>query len=149
MDIIERGNNETMSAKINKDGKEYPIGVIPQNVIDDVAFLKNASNYSTTEHKVGKWIDGSDLYEKTIDCGALPNATTITIAHGISDIKNIVDIRGFAMNNAETIFIPLPFASKQTSGVETYADKTYITYETSTNRSTFVKSYVTLRYTKV
>lgn len=31
-----------MSAKINKNGKKYPIGVIPQNVIDDVTELKSA-----------------------------------------------------------------------------------------------------------
>lgn len=29
-----------MSAKMNKDGKEYPIGVIPQSIIDDVFDLK-------------------------------------------------------------------------------------------------------------
>lgn len=29
-----------MSVKINKNGKEYPVGVIPQNVIDDVTELK-------------------------------------------------------------------------------------------------------------
>jgi hypothetical protein len=34
-----------MSAKMIKDGKEYPIGVIPQNVIDDVADLKKALTY--------------------------------------------------------------------------------------------------------
>ena len=28
--------------------------------------LTNKYNYSTTEHKVGKWIDGKDLFEKTI-----------------------------------------------------------------------------------
>ncbi len=31
-----------MSAKMIKDGNKYPIGVIPQNVIDDVTELKSA-----------------------------------------------------------------------------------------------------------
>lgn len=31
--------------------------------------------YSTDERVVGKWIDGSDVYEKVIEFGALPNAT--------------------------------------------------------------------------
>lgn len=35
-----KGANQ-MSIKINKNDKSYPVGVIPQNVIDDVTDLKN------------------------------------------------------------------------------------------------------------
>ena len=136
-----------MSMKVNKNGKEYPIGVIPQSLYDDVEDLKEASKYSTTEHKVGKWIDGSDLYEKTVSCGALPNATSKDISHGIANISKIVEIKGYATNG--TLYLPLPFAgASATSGISVYANTSNITFETGMNRSNFTASYVTLRYTK-
>lgn len=137
-----------MSMKINKNGKEYKLGAIPQNVIDDVTFLKNASTYSTTEHKVGKWIDGSDLYEKTVSCGTLPNATSKTVAHGIANISKIVEIKGYSTNR--TLYLPLPFAgASATSGISVYVGTSDISFETGMDRSNFTESYVTLCYTKV
>lgn len=55
----------------------------------------SSNNYSTTEHKVGKWIDGSDIYEKTYT-----NATEQSVsyqtwtntgitANGINQIINL------------------------------------------------------------
>lgn len=135
-----------MSIKINKNGKKYPIGVLPQNVIDDVAFLKNASNYSTTEHKVGKWIDGSDLYEKTVSCGALPNASSKTFTHGITNISKIVDIKGYATDG--TWSLPLPFAGDSTSAISVYANASQIRFVSGADRTSYT-TYITLRYTKV
>ena len=43
-------------------------------------------NYSTEEQVVGTWIDGRLLYQKTINLGSLPNSTTKTINHNISNI---------------------------------------------------------------
>jgi len=139
-----------MSMKAIKNGKEYPVGVIPQNVIDDVTFLKGASNYSTTEHKIGKWIDGSDLYEKTVSCGALPNSTGKTVPHSIANLKNIVEIRGYAIRTVgNTLTYPLPFVnSGNTSRVELTVSSTNISITTNVDFSYLDDTYVTLRYTK-
>ena len=41
--------------------------------------------YSYDERLIGQWVDGSNLYEKTIDIGTLPNtATSQSYPHGIS-----------------------------------------------------------------
>ena len=141
-----------MSTKMIKDGVEYPIGVIPQNVIDDVTFLKNASKYSTTEHKVGKWIDGSDLYEKTVDFGALPNNTTKTVAHNITNLSKIVEIRGTAFNSSNGA-IPLPLIVSSTDvsdlaiNVSLNLTLTDVVIKCMTNRSAY-NGYITIRYTK-
>ena len=51
-------------------------------------------NYSTTEQKTGqKWIDGKDIYFKTIDIGVLPDNSYKIINHGISGFERIIDVK--------------------------------------------------------
>lgn len=109
--------------------------------------LNTEVSYSTAERKIGRWIDGSDLYEKTVNCGALPNTTSKTVSHDIANISKIVEIKGYATNG--TLYLPLPFAgSSVTTGVSVYVNTSNITFETGMDRSNFTESYVTLRYTK-
>lgn len=117
----------------------YGTGTV-KDALDDVT---NALIYSTTEHKVGKWIDGSDLYEKTIDFGALPNNTTKTVAHGISNLDKIVSINPIAIGPSITIAF---FASSQTE-LNCYVQGNNVVYSTNFDGSSRY-GYVTLRYTK-
>ena len=59
----------------------------------------NFQDYSLNEQIVGRWIDGKPIYQKTIDFGALPNNTTKTVNHNISDIDMIVGINAFIHNS--------------------------------------------------
>ena len=43
-------------------------------------YINNLSTYTTSERKVGKWIDGNDLYEKVIHYDSLPSGKTTTRA---------------------------------------------------------------------
>ena len=45
--------------------------------------------YDYEERCIGRWIDGKPLYEKTVDFGSLPNATTKEVPHGIEDVDTI------------------------------------------------------------
>ena len=110
--------------------------------------ISNAGNiYSETEHVVGKWIDGKTLYEKTVNIGALPNATTKTTAHGISNLFWIESMRGVCFGS--NTYLPLPFVdnSALTNNIRIDANATNISVRTSGNYSTF-SGYVTLRYAK-
>lgn len=113
-----------------------------------IAGLVPSESYSTEEKATGEqWIDGSTIYEKTVSCGALPNTTSKTVAHGIANISKIVEIKGYATNG--TLYLPLPFAgASSTTGVSVYAGASDISIEAGMNRSNFTESYVTLRYTK-
>lgn len=52
--------------------------------------------YSETEHITGdKWIDGSDIYEKTIALTSLSSNTTNNIAHNISNLGTLIDAFGY------------------------------------------------------
>ena len=147
-----------MSIKINKNGKGYPLGFMPQHYPADRVYLdgdisktvQDALNYSTDEHVVGEWIDGSILYEKTVDCGALPNATSKNIAHNISNLKRIVFMCGYAYRSNGGNFMPLPFAHEgvATGNVSLACNSTNIIITDGSDRSAFAESYVTIRYTK-
>lgn len=112
--------------------------------------LNDKFNYSETERVVGKWIDGRTLYEKTVDCGALPStAGNKAVAHNISNINKIISITGVAMrDNGLTITLPNTAVDALSSQIVLYADKTNINIYVASNQSVNTNSYVTLRYTK-
>lgn len=105
-------------------------------------------DYSTTEINTGaKWIDGSTIYKKTIDCGSLPNATSKSVSHGISGIGNIIKFEGWASDGSS--WVPLPLvATSDTYNVQVSVSLTQITLATGQNRSSYLSSYATIYYTK-
>lgn len=106
-------------------------------------------NYSTDEHVVGTWIDGSTLYEKTVDFGALPNNTTKTVAYNISNLNNIVDVKGIAYNQNGAR--PLPFVDDAAKNgdvlLDTIKSSGVVRIISHTDLSSLT-GYVTLQYTK-
>lgn len=105
--------------------------------------------WSTEEKLVGYWIDGKAVYEKTVRCGALPNATDKTIAHGISNIKEILSMSGCASGPSDGTILTLPHAdTTATACIGLMIKNSNILIRTGSNRSNFTTSYVTLRYTK-
>jgi hypothetical protein len=89
-DIFQIGNGsqnnrknivEVSTARFNVNGDIQRDGV----GIDD---------YTTTERKIGKWIDGSDLYQRTFEVTGLTNGQWNTSILGTSGI-NIVDVQGW------------------------------------------------------
>lgn len=101
--------------------------------------------YSTEEHIVGEWIDGSKVYEKTIDCGALPNNTSKAVTIGVSNIDKIISVNGIALNSANES-LPLPYYHPA-SGVVMDVRSGSIFFGTKTNMSD-ATAIVTIQYTK-
>lgn len=109
---------------------------------------KDELSYFTTERNTGsKWIDGSAIYKKTVELGALPNATSKSVSHSISGIKTIVKIEGFATASGRSL--PLPHVSTDISTcIQIDANRTAVTVNTvSHDRSSFT-GYATIYYTK-
>jgi len=108
----------------------------------------NAIDYSTSEQSTGiKWIDGSIIYQKTINLGSLPNSTTKNVAHGISNLDSIVRIEAIITNG--TVFAALPFVntSSAAANIAVNANATNVSVTTGTNRTGY-SGYATLYYTK-
>ena len=115
-------------------------------------YLNPSLNMTTEEQVVGTFIDGKPIYQKTINCGALPNATTKDVDTGLTDVDNVVMISGtsYEVNDSSFDVIPLPHVSHgaTTYNVEMYYWKNKIRIITSFNYSAYTKTFVTVRYTK-
>lgn len=105
-------------------------------------------DYSTDEVDTGtRWIDGSTVYKKTIEFGALPNEASKSVPHNITNLGEVIEITGFATFPSGSRF-PLPFVAIATTGrIQVVCTNTSVLIETATNRSTG-SAYITLYYTK-
>lgn len=118
------------------------------NVLKNVKdYVDNSNSYSTQEVKTGgTWIDGKPIYRKVVDFGALPNATTKNVAHGVSNIGDITHIYGVAHSSAK-MTIPLPYA--RGIPIILYATQDDVAIEISTSDYVeFTRSEITIEYTK-
>lgn len=107
-------------------------------------------DYSTTEKNTGmKWIDSKEIYKKTVNLGALPNATSINYPHGITNIDKIVSFEAIC-NDASGNTLPLPYVNMDSASYQTQIEigSTNILVKTGANLSAYT-GYVTLYYTKI
>lgn len=109
-----------------------------------------AVHYSTDEHVVGTWVDGSTLYEKTINFGALPDSSEKSVAHNISNVDKIWISDGFVFTSSNTFYGLVHTAGSSQNmqfAWDTNVNRTNVTMETYSDRST-LSAYVIVRYTK-
>lgn len=132
---------------ITQNGKT--LGEFTANQSTDTTIDLENSSYSTSEVKTNAtWIDGKPIYKKTIDCGALPNATGKGVDHGITNFGELVKIEGAATFPGYN-WIPLPYPDQNNKGiVGIILNPTAVYIFTGENRSQYTQSYVTLWYTK-
>ena len=105
-------------------------------------------DFSETEQIDGTWL-GETRYRKTINFGVLPNNTTKAVNHNISNLKNIVDIRGIAWrSDGATNTLPTASVLNQTYNINVFAGSTTVSVQTAYDYSNFTNSYITIRYTK-
>ena len=149
---------------VDKDNNNvYPIagalaqGSVNTSTINDGAVTANKidfstlafGNYSTTEQDTGfTWIDGKKIYKKTINFGALPNATTKNTAHGITNLAQVIKIEGFTSNGTSTYPLPRVMIGGAQYQAQIQTNATYIQIDTADNLSSYTITYVTLYYTK-
>lgn len=106
-------------------------------------------DYSTSEIDTGtKWIDGSVIYKKTVNFGALPNNSTKSVAHNISGLTRIIEFNAIAYRNDMNVYVSLPFASTSGANMSISISPTNVDIATTADRTAFNECYVTLYYTK-
>lgn len=106
-------------------------------------------NYSFDEQANGRlWVDGRNVYQKTIDLGMLPNAGTNSVLHGIVNIEQMIELQGSAVDPSGPFFIRLPHvdATDPAYSVGFFVDGTNVQITAGIDRSTF-HGYCTLIYT--
>lgn len=108
------------------------------------------AKFSTSEQETEfKWTDGKTIYMKTVSLGNLPNATTKTVAHSISNLDFFVKIEGFAYYPAPSnVYVPLPFIGSSTaSSISLRVETTNVVVSCESDRSGAI-GYAVLWYTK-
>ena len=116
--------------------------IYPQTISD--------MDYSTSEQDTGcKWIDGKKIYKKTIDFGALPNASIKNIDHGVANIARVVKIDGIISFGSNTWSnIPLVYQGVDSIyNAEFQVTTTQVHCATSKDRSN-LSAIITFYYTK-
>lgn len=105
--------------------------------------------YTDAEKPWGNWIDGSVIYAKTIDFGDLPDTSTKSVAHGISNLAQIVRFEGIAYAGQYGWYpLPLTYGGSDTNyNVEFRFTTSDIVAKCTQDRSMF-SAYITLFYTK-
>ena len=109
-------------------------------------------DYSTDEQDTGlKWTDGRTVYQKTINFGSLPNASTKKVSHGITNIDVGWIFEGYCKNptsvNGFTNMLSLSVPAAQTVGWYTAITDTDVEITTGSDRTQY-EAIVTIRYVK-
>ena len=91
------------------------------------------------------------VYRKVINFGALPNAATKTVAHGITVNSSYIFTRiyGTASDTTANVYLPLPYHDLTTANacIELWVDGTNVNIKTGTTRTSY-DAYVVLEYLK-
>ena len=138
---------DNTTSGLTADNVQGAIDEIAGNVSDlEAAVTPNI--YSTTETVVGKW-NNNDLYRKIVNVGSLPNNTNAGTDSGITNLGEVVSMRGYAKDSAS--IINLPYASPTASDsismwYDIASNKIYV--NTKNDKSNFT-GYVVIEYTKV
>lgn len=112
--------------------------------------------YSTSEQRIGTWIDGSALFEKTYVVSPLGDSTSraATVSLGISSLGEIVESRGQLIGSGFSRPLEcMPIGTDGASAVPidatcySLSDTDLTVYNGATDRSS-CKAYVTVRYTR-
>lgn len=108
--------------------------------------------YSTEEVKTNKvWIDEKPIYRKVVYFGDLPNNTSKSIAHGISNLGYIIHWYGFCKGKTNELQRPVPFpgiSSTNDQAVRLYSNNTTLSIACVGDNSAYGNCYVTIEYTK-
>ena len=117
-------------------------------------YIDPKNNYSTDEQVVGTWIDGKPIYQKTfLNAITLDNSTyNSQIAHGISDIGVILEVKGVVIRPSDGFSWSIPsafYASNENYTYIAHADhNNLILSRTNVSGWNGFKVSFTIQYTK-
>ncbi len=107
--------------------------------------LEAGKQFSLAEVPTGRlWVDGKPIFRKVVDFGALPNAATKDVAHGVVTPAFFVHVYGIGLTISGTgVSFPLPNV-----GALVETDGTNVSVTAPGDLSGYTASYVVLEYTK-
>lgn len=127
---------------VNYDGSE-------ERSVNLASFAATEVVYSLEERRIGYWIDGKPLYEKTIDFGSLPDTTTKEVPHGIENADIFFVFSGYVYDSISKQCFGVVWANTSISNnsYNFFCTSTKIICESKSNRTNQI-AFVKVRYTK-
>lgn len=126
--------------------------------IIDVINSKEGALYTEAEVSTfQRYFDATDpqstrnVYRRTINFGALPNATSKAVVHGVTltSTARMTRIYGAATNPSTLEYIPLPFASTTLNdNIILEANQQQVIITTAADYSDYKETTVVIEYTK-
>lgn len=111
-------------------------------------------NYSTSEQRVGSWIDGKPLYQKTVSFPA-DSSQRLSINLGVQNVEHIFLVPDGCFGNAGTWTIPYVIGTDYNNNIGGYFDNlgagNTATFEFRVGQGSAPYNnggYITVRYTK-
>ena len=128
-----------------KDDGTY--NIVNEQVTGQNWFMNPSYTYATSTTPVPR-----SPYRLVINFGALPNAATKSVAHGITMTTKttFTKIYGAASDTTGFNYIPLPYASPTlVNNIELNVDATNVNVITGSNRTNFNICYIILEYLQI
>lgn len=146
--VSAHGWNATISDFTLTSGEGYPSQI--KYMSKTYALEGDMHTYSTTEHQVGTWIDGSDLYERTINITAENFTATqdMDISNYIDSTEVIHESIGVFNYIYQGVNYATPINGRETEIL--YWDGAYkLRLNFGSGSLDSMDAYITIRYTKV
>lgn len=106
------------------------------------------NNYSTEEQRIGTWIDGKPLYQKTYVGTIIADSALHPIAT-LSNNLSVVDVTGYALNSYGSIYPTNVYISGDDRfSVYINSDNAIIIIATPSSGLNSSSCYITIKYTK-
>lgn len=140
-----------------EDGISDNIPLATEEMIDNIPINGNCINtpmiYSTDEKKVGVWINGKSIYQKTIHISSLPNAGIMTIDPNVNNLYEIIYFNGYCapINKSDyplSTTRPLPNVGGGSNDIRVDSQEGKIRIVTYSNWWSTYEAYLTIMYTK-
>lgn len=116
---------------------------------------KDTGQYDRLEVQANQTFPGATIQEKRdvfriiIDCGALPNNATKTVAHGITSFSNIIGTRVYGTaTRPNSQILPLPFVdvAEGAGNVQVYINTVDVVIATTSDRTPYTQTWVVIEY---
>jgi len=113
-------------------------------------FVTGAQYPPTTPTVGNSPTEGRQVYRKMVSFGALPNATSASVAHGITTSSTFYLTALYAgASNPGTAWLSIPYASPTLNeNISISMDATNITITTGIDRTAYTTCYVVIEYLK-
>ena len=147
-------DSEKISLVEDKSKDSIPLAT--DELIDNITFtaqlFENPTIYSFNEQKIGVWIDGKSLYQKTIYISQLPNSSVLEIDPNVNNLYEIIYLNGYCapINKSDyplSTTRPLPNADSGIYAIRTDSQNGNVRVITYSDWSTY-RGWLIIRYTK-